>query len=206
LAGLRDILKVVERREQGPSPGFSVEHVVLAYLTLGSSRSVGRQALAASTGVGEGSMRTILKKLRKAGLVEIDPAGVRLTRTGVRSYHAVLKEVVPPVMLQGSTLTVGKFQGGVLVRSSGGAITNGIQQRDASVRAGAEGATSYALRDGRFTVPGGSADCERDFPSRTWGVLRKELDPHNGDAVIVCGARDETSAKLGALAAALSLL
>jgi hypothetical protein len=205
LAGLADILKLVERRGQGPSPGFGREHVVLAFLILGASKSLGRQALASGISIGEGSMRTILKKLRQAGLVEVDPAGIQLTRAGVRSYQGILKKMVPPVTLRGSTLTVGRSQAGVDMRSSGDAISSGIQQRDAAVRAGAEGATSYVLRAGKFTVPGGSSDCEKDFPSGTWGVLREELDPHNGDAIIVCGAGDETRAKLGALAAALSL-
>jgi hypothetical protein len=150
-------------------------------------------------------MRTILKKLRQAGLVEVDPAGIRYTRVGALTYQAVLKKMVPPITLRGSTLTMGRSQAGVLMRSSGDDISNGIRQRDAAVKAGAEGATSYALRAGKFTVPGGSSDCERDFPSGTWGVLRKELNPHNGDAIIVCGAVDEMKAKLGALAAALSL-
>ena len=161
--------------------------------------------MAASIGVGEGSMRTILKKLRQAGLVEVDPAGIRLTKSGVRSYQAVLKKMVPPVLLQGSAFAVGESQAGVLMRSSGDAISTGIQQRDASVRVGAEGATSYALKADKFTVPGGSSDCERDFPSETWAVLRKELDPQNGDAIIVCGASDEITSKLGALSAALTL-
>ncbi|HKT22119.1 MAG TPA: DUF4443 domain-containing protein, partial [Nitrososphaerales archaeon] len=94
----------------------------------------------------------------------------------------------------------------ILVRSAGGAVSSGIQQRDASIRTGADGATTYAYRGDKFTVPGGSSDCEKDFPSGTWSSLRGELKPRNGDAVIVCGAKDETSARLGALSAALTLL
>lgn len=206
MAGLTDLLKLVEKRGQGPSPGFGREHVVLAFLILGGSDAVGRQALAVGTGVGEGSMRTILKKLRQAGLVKVGPAGIQFTEAGRRSYQAVLKRVVPPITLRGSTLTVGKSHAATLMRSSGGAISSGIQQRDASVRAGAEGAITYVLKADKFTVPGGSSDCESDFPGGVWGVLRRDLNPKNGDAVILCGAKDETTAKLGALSAALTLL
>ena len=196
----------MEKKERGPSPGFTREHSLLAFMILGNSRLIGRQALAAGAGLGEGSVRTILKKLRGAGLVEVDPAGIRLTEEGGRAHRSILKALSVPVTLHGSTLAVGKWQAGTLVRSAGSSITTGIQQRDASIRLGAEGATSYAYSDGRFTVPGGSSDCEKDFPGRTWSSLRAELSPRNGDAIIVCGARDETTAKLGALSAALTLL
>ncbi len=151
-------------------------------------------------------MRTMLKKFRQAGLVEVDPAGIKLTRAGTRLYETVRRRLTPPAILRGSTLTVGKSQAGVVVRSGGGAISNGIQQRDASVVSGADGATSYVLRAGKFTVPGGSSDCEKDFPSTTWSEIRDELHPHEGDAIIVCGASDAVKAKLGAVAAALSIL
>lgn len=206
LTWLTEVMGLVERKERGPSPGFTREHSLLAFMMLGNSQLIGRQALAAGAGLGEGSMRTILKKLRRAGLVEVDPAGIRLTEEGGRAHHAILKTLSIPVTLRGSTLAVGTRHAGILVRSAGSSISSGIQQRDASIRLGADGATSYAYSGGRFTVPGGSSDCEKDFPGRTWSSLRTELNPRNGDAIIVCGARDETTAKLGALSAALTLL
>lgn len=206
MAGLTDVLKLVEKREQGPSPGFTREHTLLAFMILAASRSIGRQTLAAESGLGEGSVRTILKKFRQAGLVDIDPAGIRLTDEGVRTHKAISRTLTLPVILGGSTITVGRWQAGILVRSSGGSISSGIQQRDASVRVGADGASSYVYRGSKFTMPGGSHDCEKDFPGGTWSTLRSELRPRNGDAIIICGARDETTAKLGAISAALSLL
>ncbi len=206
LTGVNEVLRAVERREQGPSPGFTREHTLLAFLTLGASKSMGRQTLAAESGLGEGSMRTILKKFRRAHLVEIGSAGIRLADAGIRANQAILKALTPPVVLQGSTLTLGKKQAGTLVRSAGGSVSSGIQQRDAAIRFGADGATTYVYRGGKFTVPGESSDCERDFPSKTWSTLRGEFGPSSGDAIIVCGARDETTAKLGALSAALTLL
>ena len=57
-----------------------------------------------------------------------------------------------------------------------------------------------------FTIPGGSEDCEKDFPSGAWVALRTMLRPRHGDAVILCGSDREETARLGALAAALTLL
>jgi len=206
MTGVPDLLKLAEKREQGPSPGFGREHMILAFLNLGGSSPKGRQSLAASSGVGEGSIRTIIKKLKRAGYVRVDPAGVQLTDSGRRVYRSTLEKLTLPLVLGNTGLTVGRSQAAILARSSGAGVSSGIEQRDASIKAGAEGATSYLLRGDRFVVPGGSVDCERDFPSGAWAVLRERLRPRNGDAVVVCGARDETLAKLGALAAALTLL
>ena len=85
-------------------------------------------------------------------------------------------------------------------------MRSGIEQRDSAIRLNAAGATTYVIRAGKIAIPGGSTDCEKDFPSRVWSTLRAELRPKDGDAVIVCGARDETTAKLGALSAAVALL
>ncbi|MDG6990390.1 MAG: hypothetical protein JRM99_03090 [Nitrososphaerota archaeon] len=203
---LAEFLRLIEKKELGPSPGFSREHSLLAFMLLAKSKAVGRQTLAAGAGVGEGSIRTILKKLRQAGLAEVKPAGIQLTEGGLRAHRAILKTLTFPVTLQGSTLSVGQWQAGILVRSAAKSVTTGIQQRDASIRLHAEGATSYVYRGNRFAVPGGSSDCEKDFPSVTWTALRAELRPRDGDAIIVCGAKEETTAKLGAISAALTLV
>jgi DNA-binding MarR family transcriptional regulator len=206
MASLLRLLKLMDSEKRGPSPGFSKEHALLVVMELGESGPIGRQSLARGSGVGEGSVRTILKKMRQAGLIRVDPAGIVLTDKGRSMYQAILAKITAPVTLPGSTLAVGKLQAAIAVRSPKGSVTNGIQQRDASIKAGADGATSLVIQSGKFAMPGGSSDCERDFASPTWATLRQELKPRDGDAVIVCGAKDETTAKLGALAAALTLV
>jgi hypothetical protein len=83
---------------------------------------------------------------------------------------------------------------------------SGIEQRDASIKAGAAGATTYVIRDSKFQTPGSSQDCQKDFPSRAWQVLRNELQPDEADVVIVCGSQDRRTSFIGAMSAALSLL
>jgi hypothetical protein len=167
---------------------------------------MGRQTLSHNSGLGEGSVRTILKRLKRGGFIEIDKLGCRLTDSGRRTYQSLSKRLSAVVALRGSSLAVGKFQVAVLVRSSSETVTMGIEQRDAAIRIGGTGATTYVVRSKKFTIPGGSGDCEKDFPSDVWPALRTELRPKDGDVVIVCGAGEEKTAKLGALSAALTLL
>ena len=191
---------------QGPSPSFEPAHVLLAFMVIGADGVIGRQTLAARSGLKEGSIRTIIRKLRGHGYVGANASGCYLTPEGKKIYGSLLAKVTAVIPLKDSTLTVGPYQVGMAVRGGGRAVRSGIEQRDSAVRSDALGATTYVFKGGRFTMPGGSPDCEKDFPSSSWGGLREELKPKNGDAIIVCGARNETTAQLGALSAALTLL
>ena len=199
-------LSSLEKREPGPTPGYSSAHALLAFMIIGNAGSIGRQALAKSSGLGEGSIRTVLKKFRQIRYVAADTKGCHLTDSGKEFYQTLSKKLTPVLPLPTTTLVVGSSQVAVLLRNGAASVGNGIEQRDSAVRAGAAGATTYVIRSGKFAVPGGSADCEKDFPGKTWSALRDELKPKNGDAVILCGALDEGTAKLGALSAALTLL
>jgi hypothetical protein len=199
-------LSNLEKREPGPSPGYSKAHALLAFMTIGNAGTIGRQALAKSSGLGEGSIRTVLRKFRRMRYVSADAMGCHLTGSGKELYQTLSKKLPPMLPVQTSTLVVGSSQVAILVRDGAGSVSGGIEQRDSAVRAGAVGATTYIIRLGKFVIPGGSADCEKDFPEKIWSNLRDELEPRNGDAVIVCGAHNEGTAKLGVLSAALTLL
>jgi hypothetical protein len=195
----------MKKREPGPSPSFGRAHALLAFMTIAASGTIGRKALAESSGLGEGSIRTVLKKFRQGRYVTTNPLGCHLTDSGKELYESISKKLTFILPLQNSKFTVGASQVAVLVRSGASSVGSGIDQRDSAVQVGAAGATTYVIKSGRFAVPGGSPDCERDFPGGPWSALRDGLKPRNGDAVILCGARDETTAKLGALSAALTL-
>lgn len=200
------LLDLAESSAPGPSPSFQGTHILLAFLTISSSAYVGRQALASRSGLGEGSARTVLRKLKKAGYVDVIRSGCFLTPAGKKlatSVGSTLSDIVP---IPSSSLTMGEHQVALAVRHAGGSVRTGIEQRDSAIRVGASGATTYVISSGRFAIPGGSSNCEKDFPSPAWSVLRTDLHPSNGDAVILCGGDREASARIGALSAAVTLL
>ena len=203
---LSSILKISQQRYPGPSPGFDKAHTLMVLMMLGQEKAIGRQSLSERTGLGQGSVRTILKRLRREGYLVSDIQGCHLTELGRNLYSAFLRKLVGPVSLNGASLTVGSSHSAILVRSSGPSPGIGIKQRDSAVHIGASGATTYVIKAGKFQVPGGSDNCEKDFPSKAWVTLREKLGPRNGDIVIVCGATEETTAKLGAISAALTLI
>jgi hypothetical protein len=200
------LFRATEERHRGPSPSFDRTHILLALLAIGDSASIGRQALAREAGLGDGAVRTVLKRLRDGGYAEVDATGSHLTARGRAAYSLLRRKLSPVISLDGSELTVGSRQVAVGVRGGARRLGTGIQQRDSAIIVGAAGATTYAMKGARFTIPGSSADCEKEFPSEAWKLLRRQIAPRDGDAVILCGAQDELKAKLGALSAALTLL
>lgn len=206
MQSLGALLQIANRPIAGPSPSFEQAHLTLAFITIGEGGRIGRQALAARSGLREGPIRTVIKRLREEGYVEADASGCFLTRPGGRVYEALMRRVSPMVVLEASKLTMGAYQAGLAVRGGAKSVRSGLEQRDSAIRLHAEGATTYMIKGLKFAMPGGSSDCEKDFPSKAWAKLRNGIGPKEGDAVILCGAEDETTARLGVLSAALTIL
>lgn len=203
---LSGLLEITERKEKGPATTFEKSHLLLVFVTIGDLGTIGRAALAVRSGLGEGAVRTVLGKLRDDGYADANASGWFLTPGGKRVYDSIWNKFSPIVTIHDPVPRLGDSEVALAVRGAGKSVRYGIEQRDSAVRVGATGVTTYVIEANRFTIPGGSDDCEREFPGKIWSELRKEVSPKNGDAMILCGGKDETSAKVGALAAALSPL
>jgi len=201
-----NIEKISGEREPGPSPSFSSAHVLLAFVTIGDAGMIGRQSLAEKVGLGGGSVRTVVNKLRDEGLIRVIASGCSLTPKGKDSYEKVATKMSGVLQLDSSQLTVGAKQSAVAVRQAASKVRRGIEQRDSAIRVGASGATTYVIRGTKFAIPGGSSDCEREFPGPAWTKLREVLEPDDGDAVVVSGAESSVRSTLGAVSAALTLV
>ncbi len=200
------LLRMETPRAPGPAPSYFSAHVVVVLLTIGDVGAIGRHALAQRAGLGEGAIRTVIKRLKVEGLVKTRPQGCELTPKGREAYSVVKRRIPLITELPRSELTVGREQVALAVKKKSEAVKSGIEQRDAAIRTGAAGATTYVIRGSKFHIPGSSTDCERDFPSKVWSKIRQELHPEDGDAVIVCGSEDKRVSLIGAVSAALTLL
>ena len=206
LSAIAPLMEIALEKGRGPSPSFAPAQLVLAFLVIGDEGTIGRQALARMSGLGDGAVRTVLKKLREEGYVDVNASGCSLTRTGRKLYAGIRQKIAGIVLLERSPLTVGSKQAAVEVKGGAPRVRGGIEQRDSAIRVGASGATTYLIRGSKFTMPGGSSDCETDFPSPVWRKLRRELRPEDENAPSSAALTIRRESKLGALAAALTLV
>ena len=196
--------EVLTSEYKGPRAMFSEVHVLKALLAIGTAGAVGRGRLGASVGLGQGEIRTLIKRMKENDLIVIRPEGCKLSRKGEKEYQKLREKIPWSSAVNAADLGIGGRCAAVLVRGAAAKARKGIEQRDAAVRVGARGALTAGYKGGRFTLPGGGGDAEKDGPRDLWSAVRK-AGPREGDALVVVGADSQDSAELGSLAAAITL-
>jgi len=191
------------KRAPGPSPSFSLFHVLLA-LGLMAEKPVGRNKIAEELNIGEGAVRTMLGRLRESGLVITSKAGCSLAGKGVKLWREC-QSVLKKVEIGENELALGKYSFAALVKDSLHKVRSGVEQRDAAVKSGAKGATTVILKDRRLTIPSVSNDVAVDFPKAARQILER-LHPQESDVIVIASADNLKQAEYSALAAAWTLL
>ncbi len=187
----------------GPMPLFQDYHLLMALLVIRDRGPLGRKQLSRDVEIGEGSVRSILKRLTRANYIKTERKGNVITEEGSRFLEELGLEVIS---VRGGDISLGDCDVAVLVPGTGERITDGFSQRDAAVRAGARGATTLVFRDGNLIFPMDGRHLDDD------GILSKFSDAYErwpleeNDVIIIGTADDEKNAIKGALAAALVIL
>jgi len=181
----------------GAKPSFSEVHVVRTLIAL-SEGNVGRKKLVGVVGVGEGSVRTILKKLSADGLIESFQTGQILSKAGEKKVGGLLELFTKPVCVDLPQLSDYSGQVAVVVRKAAGAVGSAVSLRDVALRNGADGALILVSEGGRLRYPGDVMD---ERVPEVSGV-----DFSEGDVVVVGFSSTVSSAEDGALSVALKLV
>ncbi len=184
--------------QKGPLPRFAEIHVQMALDLIAKHWQVGRKQLTEALGVGEGSMRTILNKLKNRGLITSSRGGHSLTAKG----KLALGKPFEFVRVNVGDLTVGKVNIATIVRGAAVKVKRGVEQRDEAIKAGAAGATVLIFRRGKLQFPDGFQEIKKE----THDALLRILRPKEGDVVVIGSAGDLARAEAGARAAALSIV
>jgi len=192
-------------RAPGPLPTFNVLHAVKTLEILAREGIVGRFKLSQELDIGEGSVRTLLKRMKEAGLVQFSRSGCALTSKGRDLWNEINSKIATKAEINKTEVTVGSHNVAILVRGAGNRVTSGVEQRDAAIKAGALGATTLVVRGGRLVIPMISEDVSKDFPEAYRQVM-ETLRPQEGDAIVIGSADEPRKAEYGALAAAWTLL
>jgi predicted transcriptional regulator len=188
----------------GPSTTFSMFHIFFA-LELVAKKPIGRNKLAEKLNVGEGAIRTIISRLKDAGLIVTSKEGCTLTDKGL-SVWKNFEDVFPKrVEIEKTALTTSEYNYAFLVKNKGHKVKSGIDQRDAAIMGGARRALVIVFKNGRLIIESISNSIEKDFPEAANRIL-KNLKPENNDVIIIAGADNPLKAKRGAFAASWVLI
>ena len=198
------ILGISGKKAPGPSTSFTVFHIFCA-LELMSSRPYGRNKLAKELNVGDGAVRTIISRLKDAGLIETSKEGCNLTRKGLDIWRQFEQLFPKRLEIAKSELNASHFNFAFVVKNCGNQVGSGIDQRDSAIIAGAHKACVMVFKDGRLCIESVSDCVEKEYPKAANQILM-ELTPQNNDVIIIAGADSALEAKCGAFAASWSLI
>jgi len=196
--------RLTEEKAAGPSPSFTELHLAKAIEIIGEKR-IGRTKLSERLDIGQGVTRTLIDRLLDANLVKTSRLGCELTTSGLSILNQLRARLGHQAEVPRSSITVGPYNFGILVRNGGRKIRNGIKQRDAAVRAGAIGAVTLVFKRGLLCVPPMTEIAAKDWEE----TARRILDTFNAkdsDAIMICGAENMRKAEYGARAAAWTII
>jgi predicted transcriptional regulator len=198
------IQEIAGKKAPGPSTTFTVFHIFYA-LELMSKNSMGRSKLAKRLNVGDGAVRTIISRLRNAGLIETSQEGCSLTKKGLEIWGQFEQVFPRRIEMSKNELNESEFNFAFLVKNSGQKVRSGIDQRDAAIIAGARKALVIVFKDGHLRIESVSDCIEKEYPKSANQILN-ELTPEDNDVIIVAGSDTVLKAKRGAFAASWSLI
>jgi hypothetical protein len=175
-------------------------------LVLESEQTMGRITLSKRIGIGEGSIRTIIKKLVDFSVISVDSVGgCHLTELG----KTIVKELRCIIV---ATKPIGLDELGILfpsyalqLRGVTISLSSLTRLRDKSVKSGAEGLMIFVFEGGRITLPMMTEEVSTVYP-RTTEALRSAFKLEEGDSILVAFSEEANLAELGALSAALSVI
>jgi len=204
LKTLEIIAEVAAKIAPGRFPSFAEAHIVMALEDISKMGTVGRLKLSKDLQLGEGETRTLVRHLKKGGLIEISRSGISLSAAGRKLLSGVRAVLSEQLELPSSPLTVGRFNVAVQVIGMKNSVRYGLEQRDAAITAGAKGATTLIFTKNRLVMPRTGEDVS-EAGSSIVAVLSK-LSLKEGDVVIIGSADERFKAELGVKTAALELL
>jgi len=195
---------IATQKAPGPSTSFTVAHIFFA-VELMAEKPIGRNSLAKKLDVGEGTVRTIINRLKSYDLIVTSKKGCSLTRKGLAVWKQFETRFPKRAEIGKTELTDTEYNYAFLVRNSGHNVKSGIEQRDAAIVAGAKGAVIIVSKQGHLTIESVSNRLEKRFPAATDKIL-KTFHPEDNDVIVHVGAAALGKAKLGAFAASWTLI
>ncbi len=149
---------------------------------------LGRHAISRLLGIGEAPARTLVKRLRELGVVDVDPVGGCVLTDLGREVAKELLKLVPRVADASSVLSkllLDRYAFAARIKYRG--EVNVLRIRDEVIRNGASAALILVCRGGKLVIP---PDCvgEEEYPELS--ELRKMLGVEEGDVVVVSYASD----------------
>jgi hypothetical protein len=184
---------------------FEPAHIFKVLQVMHVNEKASRSLLMKEIGLGEGSIKTLVKHLKMKNLIETSNAGMWLTGKGKALFSKVNEAIPAETDIPECSITIGRFNHAILVKGLAKDVGSGIEQRDAAIKIGALGATTLVFRDNNLFTSDKSYDKPIKDKKLTLEVIEK-LQPKDGDVIIIASGKNKKIADLAAKRAALETI
>jgi hypothetical protein len=203
-----EFIRLSEPADGRVAPAFKPHQAAVGLIMIGREQPLGRYELCEKMSIGEGSARTLLKRLSEANYIEPEgKQGQKLTASGQRLFNEVSRDVPIGLMLDVKKLVMYEHAYANLVRNKASIVTDGVRQRDEAIIQGGygkAGATTLIQRDIRLVMPPDDLHILLAYEAETLLII-DSLRPKNNDVVVIGSADDPNLAREVSMAAVMTL-
>jgi predicted transcriptional regulator len=201
---IRSLQKICNNYAPSRVISFNMVHVFKALQLIKSRGHISRDLLSKELGLGEGSIRTLMRHLQMNNMIKATNAGTTMTQKGKALLLELLSSIPTEMNLPKCSIALGKFNYVVLLKQHSHAIKSGVEQRDAAIKIGAKGATTLLYKQNKFVMPSSINYDSLQKEPKISKLLIRMLNPEEGDAIIIGSddmhkKRSEFAAKSAAL-------
>jgi hypothetical protein len=185
---------------------FPEREVFILWL-LRTDGEIGRYRLARMLGVPQGIARGVLARMKRDELITVrHRAGTRASSKGLRELAAQMKRERLKFVRRSDQELLGLGSRSILFHVAGRShqLGQGIEQRDAAVKAGATGAVTFLFDGKTLKFPGVAESLSRRNPA-AFEQLKNQLKMKKGDVVLIAFAGTWWDAARGGFAAVRTL-
>ena len=178
-------------------------------MMIGREQPLGRYELRDRMSVGEGSTRTLLKRLSEADYITAEgKQGQKLTKKGQGLFERFSEAVPLGLSLDLGTLVVHPYSFANLVKGKAHIIKDGIRQRDEAIIQGGgygqAGATTLIQKNGTLLMPPDDFNILAVYEAEAL-LIMESMRLVDNDAVVIGSAEDANLAREVSMAAVMTL-
>jgi len=203
-----EFIRLSEPADGRVAPAFKPHQAAVALIMIGREQPLGRYELCDKMSIGEGSARTLLKRLTEADYIEPEgKQGQRLTISGQRLFDEIIRDVPRGLMLDVKQLVMYDYAYANLVKGKASLVTDGVRQRDEAIIQGGygkAGASTLVQKNVRLVMPPDDFHVLLAYEAETVLII-ESLRPEDNDVVIIGSADDPKLAREVSMAAVMTL-
>lgn len=195
--GVRLLKTISSRYAPSRILSFNSSHVFKALQLMDKHGNVSRRLLVEELGLGEGSIKTLIRHLKMENLILTTNRGTGMSERGKKVLDQIKCFICSETCIPKCSISLGTYNYAVLLRDMQYAIRQGIEQRDIAIKMGAKGATTLCYKNEKFLIPGTTYNTLKE-EKEIEILLKENLHPLDDDVIII--GSDDTNPIVAELA------